>query len=355
MARIHSLPLAISRALSLAATVALGCLWLLLGFCACCSHETAPVSDGGGGSSPEDSTHMQDTVVVSVLPPETDALPALPILDTLQQMSDAEMARSGCWSCTSDPNYPHLLYLHNSTVETLAYVWLPEGWANMPPSERRLLVHLHGHCGLGAKRFCEWYEQAAPFYIGVAVLQYWMGDPYWLGGNPKPDGDYSYYMEGQGETCGWHLNIETDIYPFIEALAHHLGASSVLLHGFSMAAATATIVGYRDACKEQLVDLVVFNAGLIDSSHYFYKEMSAIADTQPLSGQHFFFFLEDIPGSSFTKQEATRGYIMEWGATDCGTVIAQGAGYYHGCLLNNDDFEATRARILALYDSLTSQ
>ncbi len=309
-------------------------------------------------SCSEESTSPQDgsesEIIISSEMPDGSTLPDGAILDSLIYQSHVELALSSCYYETGDPNYPEIVYIANDVVKTFAFVWLPQNWDSFPAKDKRMIIHLHGHCGIGTKRFCEWYELAREKNIAVLSLQYWMGDDEWCGGNPKPDGDYSYYITGPGETCGWHLNIESDIYPFIDKLIEYYDAHSVMLHGFSMAAATAVIVDYRDKQNRNRIDFTVFNAGHIDSSHYFYEEIESNPDSTPFENENYFFFLEDINEGTYAKQSATRSFLIEKGVTDVETAIAVDSGYRHGALLNHEDFRPVRERIISLYDSLTT-
>jgi len=303
---------------------------------------------GNLGSTPE------GTIVVSSTLPQGDLYPGSAVIDSLLHRSNSELSASSCYAGPGDPDYPEVIYIANDIVRTFAFVWLPDGWDGFPSEEKRVVIHLHGHCGIGAKRFCEWYELASEKDIGVISLQYWMGEVDWGGGNEKPNDDYAYYQTGPGQTCGWHLNIEKDIYPFVEALAEHYDAHAVMLHGFSMAAATAVIVDYRDMQSEDKIRFVVFNAGHMAPSHYFREEIESSGEDNAFSGEPYFFFLEDIGDGTFQQQADTREFVVENGATDIQTVIAQDSGYRHGALLNNEDFRPVRERIIALFDSLTT-
>jgi hypothetical protein len=301
------------------------------------------------GTAPENGE--ESPVVVSPTLPDRGTYPSAAVLDTLIQISLEELAGSPCYGAGDDPDMPEVVYVANDLVRTFAFVWIPPGWSSGGESERKMIVHLHGHCGIGAKRFCEWYEQAWPRGIAVVSLQYWMGDVDWKGGNPKPNDDYAYYVTGPGETCGWHLHIENDIAPFVEALAESYGAGSVMLHGFSMAAATATIVTYRDRASADRIDLTVFNAGHIDSTHYFFEELDSSPEPKPFDGEKFFFFLESMNPETYAKQSATRAFLLDNGVEETETVVAEG-DYRHGALLNHEDFEPVRERIVAIFDSL---
>ena len=309
---------------------------------ACSQQSTGPE----GGSESE--------IVVSNKMPEGDTAPKGGVLDTLIYLSHVQLVASTCYTDSSDPHYPEIIFVANDVVKTFAFVWLPQNWNTFPDQDKRMIVHLHGHCGIGTKHFCKWYELARSKNIAVLSLQYWMGEDEWCGGNPKLEGDYSYYLTGPGETCGWHLNIETDIYPFIDKLMEYYDVHSVMLHGFSMAAATSAIVDYRDKHNRDIIDFTVFDAGHIDSTHYFYEEIRASSDPKPFAGEDYYFFLEDIDPDTYTKQAATRAFLIDKGATDIETVTAVDSDYKHGALLNHDDFLSVRERIVALYDSLSA-
>jgi hypothetical protein len=317
----------------------------LLFIAAACLAACGDDSTGPGGQADE-------AVIISSEMPLNNSLPGSAVIDTLVHLSHVEMLATCCYGDTSDPQYPQLIYIANDVVKSFAFVWLPGGWDSLPNDERRMLVHLHGHCSIGTKHFCTWYEPAAAFNIAVLSLQYWMGDEEWMGGNPSPGQGYPLYGE-HGEFCGWHLNIDNDIYPFVEALAEHFSAESLLLHGFSMAAATSAIVDHRDKQSGDVIDMVVFNAGHISSSHSFLRELQTSRDRDAFSGENFFFFLENLEDDVYAKQAATRETLIAYGAADIGTEIAADSGYRHGALLNHDDFIPTRQWIMALYDSLS--
>ncbi len=303
-------------------------------------------------SNPENEA--EETIIISSKMPQGDTLPKSAILDTLIYQSHVELILSSCYNDTSDPDYPEIIYLANNVVKTFAFVWLPENWDSFSNEEKRMIIHLHGHCGIGTKRFCEWYNLARIKNIAVLSLQYWMGEYDWCGGNPKPLGDYSYYITGPGQTCGWHLNIENDIYPFISKLAEYFDVHSIMLHGFSMAAATGVIVDYRDKQDQDIIDLTVFNAGHIDSTHYFYKEIESCKDSSPFKNENYFFFLENIDPNIFAQQSSTRSFLIKNGVKEIETVIAVDNNYKHGALLNNEDFLPVRERIVSIYDSITT-
>lgn len=284
-----------------------------------------------------------------------ETLPKNAILDTLLYQSNIELFLSTCYSDTNDINYPDVIFLSNNTVQSFAFVWLPENWSNYPINDKRMIIHLHGHCSIGTKHFCKWYEVAYQKNIAVLSLQYWMGDEEWKGGNLKPDGDYSYYISEPGQNCGWHLNIEDDIYPFIDKLIEYYDLHSVMLHGFSMAAATSTIVTYRDDNNKNIIDLTVFNAGHIGINHYFYNEISSIENDSPLISDKYYFFLENIDPDIYSKQSATRDFLLGKGVNDINTVVAENNNYKHGSLLNNEDFSFVREHIITVYDSLTTK
>lgn len=128
-----------------------------------------------------------------------------------------------------------------------------------------------------------------------------------------------------------------------------------MLHGFSMAAATSVIVNYRDKHNRDIIDFTVFNAGHIDSNHYFYKEIESSTNSNPLTNENYYFFLENIDASIYAKQSSTRSFLIEKGVTDIETVIAENNNYNHGALLNHEDFLPVRERIISLYDSLTTK
>ncbi len=304
-------------------------------------------------TNPQNNTDTDtSTIIISTTMPQNNSLPPSGIIDTLIFQSHVQLILSSCYDDTTDQDYPNIIYIANDVVKTFAFLWLPENWNTLPSAQKRMLVHLHGHCGIGAKHFCTWYELAKTKNIAVLSLQYWMGDVDWQGGNPSPGDDYPYYLTGPGQTCGWHLNIDADIYPFIDKLAEYYDAHSVMLHGFSMSAATCAIVNYRDKCARDIIDFSVFNAGHMDSSHYFREEIDTMSN--PYAGEKFFFFLENIDSLTYAQQSETRSFLLGKGVTEVETVTAVGSGYAHGALLNNDDFAATRERIIFLYDSLTT-
>ncbi len=303
-------------------------------------------------TNPEDNS--ESSIIISPEMPPGDTYPESEILDILIYQSHVQLISSSCYSDSSDPNYPEIIFIANNVVKTFAFVWLPENWHNFSNKDKRMIIHLHGHCGIGTKHFCKWCELANERNIAVLSLQYWMGEDEWGDGNPKPDGDYSYYITGPGQTCGWHLNIETDIYPFIDKLMEYYDVHSVMLHGFSMAAATSVIVDYRDKHNRDIIDFTVFNAGHIDSNHYFYQEIESNPDGGPFRNENYFFFLENIDANTYAQQSSTREFLINKGVTDIETVIAEDGGYQHGALLNNEDFLPVRERIISLYDSLTT-
>jgi len=310
-------------------------------------------------SCDDKSTNLEDnsesSILISSKMPQDNTSPKSAILDTLIYQSHVQLILSSCYSDSSYPNYPEIIFIANNVVKTFAFVWLPENWHNYSNKDKRMIIHLHGHCGIGTKHFCKWYELACAKNIAVLSLQYWMGEDEWSDGNPKPDGDYSYYLTGPGQTCGWHLNIENDIYPFIDKLIEYYDVHSVMLHGFSMAAATSVIVNYRDKHNRDIIDFTVFNAGHIDSNHYFYKEIESSTNSNPLTNENYYFFLENIDASIYAKQSSTRSFLIEKGVTDIETVIAENNNYNHGALLNHEDFLPVRERIISLYDSLTTK
>ena len=129
---------------------------------------------------------------------------------------------------------------------------------------------------------------------------------------------------------------------------------SVMLHGFSMAAATSVIVDYRDKQNRDLIDFTIFNAGNMSSNHYFYQEIESNPDNSPFRNENYFFFLENIDANTYAQQSSTREFLINKGVTDIETVIAEDGDYKHGALLNHEDFLPVRERIISLYDSLTT-
>lgn len=245
------------------------------------------LSSSGESSNPKDS--FANDIIISTEIPQNGSLPDNCVLDTLVYRSHVQLILSSCYNDTSDQNYPDIIYVANNIVKTFAFVWLPENWYDYRNNEKRMIIHLHGHCSIGTKHFCKWYQLAHFKNIVVLSLQYWMGDDEWCGGNPKPNDDYFYYITGPGQTCGWHLNIENDIFPFIDKLIEYYDVQSVMLHGFSMAAATGVIVDYRDKQNRDLIDFTIFNAGNIFSNHYFYQEIESNPDNSPFRDEDYFF------------------------------------------------------------------
>ncbi len=310
------------------------------------------LSCNDNATNPEDNS--ENSIIISTEMPQGNSFPSSNILDTLIYQSHVQLVKSSCYNDTSDQSYPDIIFMANNIVKTFAFTWLPENWSDYPKNKKRMIIHLHGHCSIGTKHFCKWYELAYLKNIAVLSLQYWMGDEAWNGGNPKPDGDYSYYFEGIGQTCGWHLNVEKDIYPFVDKLMEYYDVHSVMLHGFSMAAATSVIVNYRDKNNRDIIDLTVFNAGHVDSNHYFYKEIESSTNNSPFTNENYYFFLENIETNKYAQQSATRSFLIEKGATEIETAIAEDNNYKHGALLNHEDFLPVRERIIAVYDSLTT-
>ena len=301
-------------------------------------------------TNPVDSSY--NNIVISSVMPQNNTYPKSSIIDTLTYQSHVQLILSSCYGDTSDLHYPEIILIANDVVKTFAFVWLPENWTTLSKTKKRMIIHLHGHCSIGTKPFCKWYELSNLKNIAVLSLQYWMGDDEWHGGNPSPGPDYPYYTTAPGQTCGWHLNIDKDIVPFIDELTEFYDVNSVMLHGFSMAAATGAIVNYRDKNFRDIIDFTIFNAGHISENHYFRREIDSISN--PYSNENFFFFLENFNANTFANQSETRSFLLDKGVTDTWTVIAEGNDYKHGALINHDDFKPVRERIVSLYDSLTT-
>ena len=285
----------------------------------------------------ENNNIIDEKVCITISPtmPEDDG-----VIRTVQE-SDSVLAEDEYYLSGLYP-VPDYVFMDNGTAHTFALVWLPDNWYGYLPSNRRVIIHLHGHCALGAMHFSKWHMLARSRNLAVIAPQVWLDD------NTPPEG-YSVHPDG-----GYHLDVNDDIYPFTDALLQHYGASSAMIHGFSMFACASVVLTYRDKFQNNLLDFTVFNAGRIGEDHPFRHEIEKLAyggEHDQFSGEQFFFFIElSNQNPTYQQQLDARSFVETYAGEVVMSYESEGP---HGVFFS-PVYDNLRSSVVAYYDSMST-
>lgn len=288
-----------------------------------------------GGCENNNVIDEEACITISTIMPDNDG-----VIRTVQE-SDSVLAEDMYYS-SGQIAAPDYAFLDNGTIQTFALVWLPDNWYGYSPLNRKAIIHLHGHCSLGAMHFSKWHTLARSRNLAVIAPQVWLDD------NTPPEG-YSLHPNG-----GYHLDVDDDIYPFTDALLQHYCASSAMIHGFSMFACAGVMLTYRDKFRNNLLDFTVFNAGHIGEDHPFRHEIEKLAhggDHDQFSGERFFFFIElSNQNPTYQQQLDARSFVETHGGEVVMSYESEGT---HGVFFS-PMYDNLRGSIVAYYDSLST-
>lgn len=233
---------------------------------------------------------------------------------------------------------PEAVFLSNGTVETFAFVSVPD----TTEAVTKAFVHIHGHAARCTVTMDPWHIQTHPRNIAIIAIQYWLET------DQAPSG---YALIDEEGTTGYYIKIRSDMYPFINALLQNYNISSALLHGFSMGAYRAAVSTYYDRVDNNLVDLCVFNAGSMIETSSFREAVVDNGDQTLFNGEQYTYFIEDFYNGTHT--EDAMNFIVEYGGQTVNEYHAEeGNNYNHGCLMNHNNFLTTRSAIIEYFESL---